>query len=199
MGSGSPVPSRGSPLSTLTTLSHCEGMQGKCVAMQTLRTTGPRTPAGMLRRCPWAQDAAAQKRRKESALGSGLQDHRYRSVTKERHGDASGQAANTQTSGAQRNVKDRRQAATIGPVSPTDHRVHRPQETATPEAPPPPRSPPPPPLCGLYQPAKGWRHRSAHTCRTTRRPAPARTRTPHGTPPTEPEDRLPGPGPVCSS
>ena len=80
-----------------------------------------KAPEGMRSYCTCAQEAISTKVQKQIWPVSGLQDHGYVSVTRVRHTDASGQATNTQSNGAQRNVKDRRQAATIGPVSQTSN------------------------------------------------------------------------------
>ena len=96
--------------------------------------------------CAWAQDAASAQAQKEVRVVSGLKDPRLLSVTRETwrcHWTGHGH-------GAQRSVKDRRQAVTIGyhrlpsvttrSADFTDHNgVHRPQESVNP--PPPPHNP----------------------------------------------------------
>ena len=89
---------------------------------------------------------SAQKRRKKT--GSSVAYKTIGAVlSQEGHGDASGQATNTQRNGARRNVKDRRPAGTIGPISSTGSQMigncdpppppptHRPQNVAHPTAP----------------------------------------------------------------
>ena len=75
-------------------------------------------PKGMPSYCTRTQGVAGTKAQNEIGLVSGLQYHWYRPVTSVRHGDAGGQAAKMQSNGSQRNVNDRRQAVTIGPVAP---------------------------------------------------------------------------------